>query len=37
MEKRMKQQQVPQRFALATLATLASAGWLVLTVVAPAA
>jgi hypothetical protein len=36
MENRMKQQHVPQRFALATLATLASAGWLVLTVVMPA-
>jgi hypothetical protein len=32
----MKRQHVPQRFALATLATLVSTGWLVLTVVVPA-
>lgn len=32
----MTRQQVQQRLALATLATLASASWLVLTVVMPA-
>lgn len=33
----MKTQRLQQRFALATLAALAATGWLVLSVIAPAA